>query len=223
MVKLNCKICGKEFTEIPSRAKFRKTCSRSCHAIWNNTGRKHTRETILKMRYANAWKYIDEIVKKYKSGYAILWLAKEYKSDKRIIRNILQEQNIKFKGRKGIRAWNKGLHSERWKGKNNPNWKGGISPLNTMIRSLLENKEWRKKVFQRDNYTCQKCDRRGGDLEADHYPIMFSTILEKSKIVTIEQAINCKKLWDISNGRTLCLECHNKTKNNQVMYSNKTA
>ncbi|MFA5158849.1 MAG: NUMOD3 domain-containing DNA-binding protein, partial [Patescibacteria group bacterium] len=38
-------------------------------------------------------------------------------------------------------------------------WKGGVLPINTQIRSSFEYKQWRRLVFERDNYTCQKCGK----------------------------------------------------------------
>ena len=74
---------------------------------------------------------------------------------------------------------------------------------------------WRSKVFERDKYTCVECGRKRkeGDrviIQADHiYP--FSKILDDFNITSIEEAISCEKLWDINNGRTLCVDCHKKT------------
>ena len=36
-------------------------------------------------------------------------------------------------------------------------------------------------------------------------------VISENKIKTFEEAINCKELWDITNGRTLCITCHRKT------------
>lgn len=210
MVIIKCLICGKQFKDIPSRAKIRKTCSRSCQSILNNTGRKYSQETIKKMRKSDAWNHIDEIIVKYLNRWAITWLAKEYKCDTKTIRNILKERNVKSCGRKGIKAWNKGGRNKYWQGKNNPNWKGGITPLCAMIRRLPESRNWIEKVFKRDNWTCQECSQRGGDLQAHHLKL-FSEIINENKIRTIEQAINCNELWNIDNGKTLCEKCHRKT------------
>lgn len=92
-------------------------------------------------------------------------------------------------------------------GNNNPSWKGGISKLSRRIRRLAEYKEWRSKVFQRDNFTCQNCGRQGGSLHAHHIK-PFYEILGENNITTIEQALLCSDLWLLSNGQTLCIKCH---------------
>lgn len=57
--------------------------------------------------------------------------------------------------------------------------------------------DWRKSVFERDNYTCQFCGIRGTYLEADHIkPWAYFPELR----------------YELSNGRTLCKPCHNTTK-----------
>lgn len=75
-------------------------------------------------------------------------------------------------------------------------WKGGITPKRKKDYFSKEYKEWRKSVFERDNYTCQTCKVRGGELNADHIkPYAFFESLR----------------YTLSNGRTLCLDCHRKT------------
>jgi hypothetical protein len=81
-------------------------------------------------------------------------------------------------------------------GKLSASWKGGISPINERIRKRIEYKEWRTAVFERDNYTCQICGICGGRLNADHIK-PFSLFPELR--------------FELSNGRTLCEDCHKKT------------
>jgi 5-methylcytosine-specific restriction endonuclease McrA len=76
-------------------------------------------------------------------------------------------------------------------------WKGGITPLNQQIRHSLEYKLWRKSVFERDNYTCIWCGQKSKNIEADH----------------IKPFCDYPELrFAIDNGRTLCEDCHKKTK-----------
>ena len=79
------------------------------------------------------------------------------------------------------------------------NWKGGISPISVKIRDSGEYARWRWAVFRRDDYTCQICGRKkevSGKLTADHI-LPFSMFPELRFVV--------------SNGRTLCRECHINT------------
>lgn len=48
-----------------------------------------------------------------------------------------------------------------FQGSNHASWKGGITPDNFRIRNSSSMKEWRRHVFQRDDYTCQTCAKRG--------------------------------------------------------------
>jgi hypothetical protein len=115
-------------------------------------------------------------------------------------------------------------HSEAQKGSKSNKWKGGISPLVWLLRSSFETKEWSKKVFKRDNYTCQECFKRGGKLHSHHIKA-FSIILKEflqeynqfspieDKETLIRLAITYQPFWDISNGMTLCKNCHLVTNN----------
>jgi 5-methylcytosine-specific restriction endonuclease McrA len=62
------------------------------------------------------------------------------------------------------------------------------------VRFSKEYKQWRYDVFLRDKFTCQKCgDAKGGNLNAHH----------------IKPFAECPELrFEISNGITLCEDCH---------------
>lgn len=78
----------------------------------------------------------------------------------------------------------------------NHNWKGGISKGRGKRYYSFEYKNWRRQVFDRDKYTCQDCiDNTGGNLEAHH-------IKEVAKYPDL--------VFEVSNGITLCKECHEK-------------
>ncbi len=85
---------------------------------------------------------------------------------------------------------------EKISGKKSYLWKGGITPIHEKIRKSAEYKLWRISVFERDDYTCMWCKKRGGELQADHIkPFAFYPKLR----------------FIIDNGRTLCVSCHRKT------------
>ncbi len=46
-------------------------------------------------------------------------------------------------------------------GSKNPNWRGGITKKRKSIMTTTRYRSWRSKVFIRDDYTCQMCDKRG--------------------------------------------------------------
>ena len=133
------------------------------------------------------------------------------------------------KGKKGQVPWNKdqtGIYSEETRskirearakqvmptGENHWLWKGGLSSLRKLLMQTYIYKQWRASVFKRDDYTCQICKQRGGTLHADHIK-SYASIIEEYKITTVEEAKKCLDLWDISNGRTLCIGCHMATGN----------
>lgn len=121
------------------------------------------------------------------------------------------------KSKIGKPAWNKGLKGihlspntefkkghktviapleNRRTGVKNNKWKGGITPINEKVRKSIKYKEWRKKVFERDNFTCQSCGTRGGDKHADHIKPF---------------ALYPELRFSLENGRTLCVPCHKET------------
>ena len=80
-------------------------------------------------------------------------------------------------------------------GKNNPAWRGGVTSLNHKIRNSTESDLWKKLVLSRDNWTCQSCGKRGGNLEVHH----------------IKSFKKYPKLrFDIINGITYCKKCHSE-------------
>ena len=83
--------------------------------------------------------------------------------------------------------------SEFQKGEKANNWKGGITPAQKIIRRSMEFKLWRESIFKRDDYTCQNCGEKGGELHPHH-------IKSFAKYPELRFAIN--------NGLTLCNKCH---------------
>jgi 5-methylcytosine-specific restriction protein A len=77
------------------------------------------------------------------------------------------------------------------------NWQGGKTKERILLCSREEYKELRKKVFARDCYKCVLCLNKN-NLQMDH----------------IKEWKNYPELrFEITNCRTLCVNCHKKTDN----------
>lgn len=96
----------------------------------------------------------------------------------------------------------------KYREEKSPNWKGGKTTLGNAIRTSSKYIDWRTNVFKRDCFTCQKCFKRGGNLEV-HHIIPFKKLLN-SDIRTMNDALKLKPLWNINNGITLCKKCHSE-------------
>ena len=80
-------------------------------------------------------------------------------------------------------------------GEKNVNWRGGITPQNEKERKSPAYRRWRRAVLKRDDFQCIWCGAKE-KLEVDHIkPFAFFPDLRT----------------EITNGRTLCIPCHQKT------------
>ena len=134
------------------------------------------------------------------------------------------------KGQKNVqKAWNKGLKGfqsgeKHWtfgkprnietrkklsiaSQKTNEKYWGGFSKRLERARIMQTSQyvNWRKTVFERDKYACQKCLKRGGKLHADHIK---------------PWALYPNLRYDLNNGQTLCkTPCHSiKTIEDKKLY-----
>lgn len=170
-------------------------------------------------------KYLDELK-------SVRQIALETGWGKTTVLNKLYEYGIPVRKntalRKGMKfnaAWRKNIKENHAdvSGKNNPmygirrfgsdapGWKGGLTELISSIRNLDKYRVWRQEVFAKDSFTCQSCgDSKGGNLQADHISPL-SYLVKVHNIKNSEDANNRKELWDINNGRVLCIACHKQT------------
>ena len=89
------------------------------------------------------------------------------------------------------------------RGEKHWNWKGGKTPHNQKIRNSEEYRQWRKEVFERDNFKCQMCGAYGVKLNAHH----------------IQRFADCVDgRFEISNGITLCVPCHKNAHKNSKKF-----
>lgn len=98
----------------------------------------------------------------------------------------LESSNAKFCSHSCSARWN-------FLGARNPRWKNGITDINRKLRMSKEYSEWRKKVYQRDRWTCLICKKHLKQLIAHH----------------IKSWEKYPKLrFKVSNGITFCRSCH---------------
>ena len=177
MTKPTCIICSSEFenTTGVSKAKYlkRKYCSRKCSSIGTAKERLNE-EAKRKLSIAHKGK---KFTQQHREN-----ISKGLKASKKA-------EKFWFKKGKG-----NPLYGRNQTGSANANWKGGITNSNQQRRNDPRLKEWRTKVFERDNFTCQHCLQKGY-LHAHH-------------IVPFSQDFS--KAFDLDNGITLCVECHEK-------------
>jgi thymidylate synthase (FAD) len=81
------------------------------------------------------------------------------------------------------------------------NWKGGITEPNQLERSRFR-QTMQKLVLERDNYICQLCGQKGGELQVDH-------------IQSWKDYVELR--FSMENCRTLCKRCHYKLTYNRPM------
>jgi len=107
-------------------------------------------------------------------------------------------KNLYRKNTQSCGCLQKEIASSRCKkmvGSLNHNWKPEKTDKERAIdRDYIQYYEWRKVVFERDNYTCRKCGKIGGKLNAHHVE---------------DYANNPSLRTKPSNGVTLCCVCHN--------------
>jgi hypothetical protein len=94
---------------------------------------------------------------------------------------------------------------EKIRGKNNHNWKGGITKIRSRLWASAPYKAWRKAVFVRDGYVCQMCSARQCVLQAHH-------------ILPVRDNYDTLLIFDVNNGITLCKGCHDDLMRHEYDY-----
>jgi len=122
-------------------------------------------------------------------------------------RKLREDPELKAKwliSKKGQVAWNAGLtastHPDRVpKGQRHWNWRGNPGG----VRETHAYHDFRKSIFRRDDYTCQKCGDRGGKGRGQ------SVRLHMHHIVPV--CHDRSRVLDPTNAVTLCEPCHRAT------------
>lgn len=155
----------------------------------------------------------NNICVEYLNGVSTNDLAIKYYCSEYCIRRTLKDNGISIRTIKDSRKTEQFIN--KVSGSNSHNWKGGTGDLINKIRLLPKYNEWRLSVYKRDNYICQECKikRTKGNrvvFNCDHIKPL-SLIINENNLTNTEDALNCKELWDVNNGRIVCYECHKNT------------
>jgi len=164
------------------REEKRKACGNGMRGKHISDYPKHA-EAMNKCSGTNHWKY------KPKVKCFCNWCGKELE------RHYSQIKNVKHIncGSKECKKAQRKLYS----GSNSPHWQNGKTKASLILRHSIEYKEFRNRIFNRDNYTCQECGI-GGQIEMHH----------------IKEVSNYPELiFNEKNCITLCKKCHRKTNN----------
>lgn len=205
-IQQDCKVCGGSFECRPCEIGHIVTCSKGCSLAYrsiNATGRAMTWSDKIHAARAGKAINLDYITPEYRerqrqlakiNGLGSYWKGK--KLSKEHAEKIAAAHQGHKRGGWKLSDEARNAMSERFKGDKSTFWRGGLASSNAIARSSAKYKDWRKSVFDRDNYTCCECGARGVKLNADH--IKPFALYEELR-------------YELSNGRTLCVPCHKKT------------
>lgn len=204
-MRIKCDYCKKKFKRQPSVIKKVNFCSRECwnkwRAIYINCKICGKRKKVASCRikndrakYCSRECFLKDLSKKLKTGLwgnckecnKKIYVQKSAVGRKKFCSNSCK---AKWEGRK-----RRGKKIFKITGKNHWNWKGGISDERTKLWNSGEYTEWRKRIYEKDNYTCQKCGEKTGGSLVPHHIDSFADFPELR--------------FKVSNGITFCKNCH---------------
>lgn len=166
----NCEFCDVLFE---ANKKARKFCSISC-----STKRQYRDNPDYGLQKGHKLRNGIAPWNKGKANPELSRRQKENNVSKRVeVRKKISEAKTKFYN-EGGRPWN-------WNGGHSKNRKYQTVPWLSLI----------KQIYERDNWTCRGCGKRGGRLNA-HYKLPWSNFPELA--------------FDPSNIVTLCVSCHSR-------------
>ncbi len=184
-----CKRCNYE------RNASIQTLCQVCNKTFNTTKQQQSRNDVnlCSMECRNVW------LSKTRLGVCNLTQANKDNISKLAKERFQNKQNHPMYGREHSKESRKLMSEIQTKiakrGKDHPNYNHNISLEERETQRRYDNyRSWRKKVYERDNYTCQLCKKPSdGDIVAHHLD-GYNWCKEKRTMV--------------DNGVTLCENCH---------------
>jgi len=196
-IKVDCKICGREFKAVTN------THLKYAHGISTAEYKSMFPGVCMESEATKNFNYKHrcDISKLPQSLVARSKTGKANKGKKRT-EEFKKKRSEQYSG-KGNPFYGK-KHSEEtckklsahFQGVGIDEWEGFSNKAIVRLDKSSKMKYWRHAVYERDDYTCILCDKRGGDLNAHHI---------------VKRANREDLIYNVDNGVTLCVRCHKKT------------
>ena len=220
-VLVKCDYCGKEYEiswDSYQRLKKKEVIHKDCCEDPECTTKKSQESLILKYNTSNIReipgvneKIINTNIKKYGyencfSNNSVKEKIRETNVNKYGFPCCLQNDEIRKKSKNtclekyGVDNYSKTKQfRDSMTGENSPVWKE--NPIHERTERMLpEYRNWRKRVFERDSYTCQVCGSH------NHKNNNRTVRLNAHHLYNFND--NRDKALDINNGVTICEDCH---------------
>lgn len=208
----NCKLLSKEYVRAKNKLDYICECGTTA-TISLDKFRQGQRCATCKAKKCGQNKHSYEYVKQYFDKQGCELLSKTYFGNKEkltykcVCGNISRIAFAKFQSGQRCKKCKSRNISERHRGPNSVNWDHSRTMEERIKdRRYPEYYEWRRNVFERDDFTCQICGLRGGRLAAHH-------IQGFAKYPDLRT--------EVSNGITLCADCH-KTYHRKIEHNTAT-
>jgi len=202
--KWKCLNCGNEF--ISGSFDERKFCSRECCFIYKANHKKVGTRKVCQWCKKEFYIANNALDKNQKfCGVHCYYLSKEKKTE--VVCSLCGktvERTDHYINKNKNFYCSRSCLTEHWSiirhGKSNPNFVHGKCKDRKRYNSTIRYKRWRKDVFTRDKYICQKCGAKNA--------------LGKTVYLIAHHKVGWHESedlrYDVDNGQTVCRDCHYK-------------
>ena len=193
-----CKLLETEYKNNNTLMKYICSCGNISQIRFNNFEQRKRCRKCGSKKISEIKKYSFKYVYNYFKEQGCKLIEKEYKSNRTLMKykcNCGEIGEITFGHFKQGRRCRK-CSIQKHSGKNHWNYNPNITDEERKLgRFYPDYVIWRNEIYKRDDYTCKKCNQRGGKLNAHHI---------------INYATNKELRTDRDNGITMCKKCHIK-------------